>query len=167
MEDELYGLIRAIEEKFGTSFKDFQVAAYKKALCGKDTIIVAPTGSGKTHCFAFLSEIFDLQDKQKKRTEAGASVQPDNVVVVISPLSGLLVEQTERLISFGVNAAFLGELQTDETVKSSVLNGNASALFITPDSVLESKWRKVLASSRYNKKIRAVVIDEAHCISHW
>ena len=123
--------------EFDTALRYFQVAACKKALCSKDIIIVAPTESGKTHCFAFLSEIFNLQGKKRRTEEVGASVcnSAANVILVISPLSGLLVELTERLISFGNNV--------DETIKLSSLNGSVSVLFITPEAVLESKWRKV------------------------
>ena len=78
-----------------------------------------------------------------------------NVILVISPLSGFLVELTERLISFGINA--------DETSKLSFWMEVFRCYF---EAVWESKWRKVLASAKYNKRIRAVVIDEAHCISH-
>ncbi len=91
----------------------------------------------------------------------------DSVVLVISPLSGLLVEQTRRLLSFGINAAFLGDFHKDDSVRQAVIDTNVAVLFINPEAVLHSKWRAILSSERYNKRIRAVVIDEAHCISHW
>ncbi len=169
MEEEI---IKEIEEKFTFVLKDFQRASYRKVLSGDDVFIVAPTGAGKTLCFALLTEVFDLQ--QRKMVGAAVvgedendSENKDSIVLVISPLSGLLVEQTERLLSYGINAAFIGELQKDESVRQAVLDANVAVLFITPEAILHSKWRAILSSERYNKRIRAVVIDEAHCISHW
>ena len=63
-----------------------------------------------------------------------------NVILVISPLSGFLVELTERLISFGINV--------DESIKLSFWMELFRCYF---EAVLESKWRKVLALQNITK----------------
>ena len=130
---------------------------------------MAPTAAGKTLCFTLLTEALNLQ--QRKMVGAAEDENDteikDSVVLVISPLSGLLVEQTKHLLSFGINAAFLGDFQKDDSVRQAVIDTNVAVLFITPEAILHSKWRAIFSSERNNKRIRAVVIDEAHCISHW
>ena len=83
MEDNI---IPAIEGRFGMKLKEFQKAVYKNSLRGEDVFVCAPTGSGRTYCFAFLSEAFKLRDEQSSVT-----------LVLVSPLSSLVVEQARRL----------------------------------------------------------------------
>ena len=78
-----------------------------------------------------------------------------------------MVEQTACFESLTVKAELFGEMQTDAPTKQNVLDANVQALFVTPESILDSNWRKVLCFPTYRKRIRAVVIDKADCISHW
>ena len=58
-------LIAAIEGQFNVKLRDFQRAVYLKVFQKKDVFVFAPTGSGKTFCFAFLSAIL----AEKNRAE--------------------------------------------------------------------------------------------------
>ena len=91
----------------------------------------------------------------------------DFITLIISPLSSLMLEQATRLTDLGIDAKFIGELQSDPLFKESVVQGKVELLLLTPEAIFDSGWRKVLTSAKYSNRIKAVVIDEAHCISHW
>ena len=92
---------------------------------------------------------------------------PDPITIIISPLSSLMVDQVTRCREMGLDAAFVGELQTDQFVKDNVINGKYFILFLTPESVVDSNWRMVLSSNVYRDRIKFVVVDECHCVSNW
>lgn len=152
-----YQLLKAVETKYSVKFREFQEAAYLKILQGFDVFVFAPTGSGKTYCFAFLSELLRLASHDGRPT----------TTIVISPLTSLMLEQVNRLKELGIKAAFVGELQDDINVKKSVVRGDVEVLLLTPEAIFESEWRNVLSSEAYRGRIKAVVVDEAHCIVHW
>ena len=151
-------IIEAVERRYNVNLRGFQKMVYEKFMEGKDIFVCAPTGSGKTFCFAFLSEVAKLM---------GAVADPRPITVVISPLVSLMTEQVSRMNELGVKASLVGELQTDKKIKGEVVRGEVEMLFITPEAIAESVWRKVLSSSVYQNRIKALVIDEAHCVSQW
>ena len=57
-------IVSFVEDKFQLKLKPFQAAVYEKALNDQDVFVCAPTGSGKTFCFAFLSATFDEKDRR-------------------------------------------------------------------------------------------------------
>ena len=60
-----------------------------------------------------------------------------------------------------------GELE-NEAVKQMVSKGIYDLFFFTPELLIKnSRWRKVLSSNIYAKRLRAFIIDEAHCIKKW
>ena len=153
---KLNDALKLVEEKYKVKLREFQQATYQKLFNGKDVFLCAPTGSGKTFCFVFLSDLQRLVDGFK-----------NPVVLVISPLSGLMVDQARRCQDLGLQASFIGELQDDVDVKTGIVRGEYELVFVTPESLVDSNWRKVLSSSSYQGRIKFVVVDEAHCISHW
>ena len=53
-------------------------------------------------------------------------------------------------------------------MKQSVLDGNYSVLYSSPESLLTIQlWRNMIASQIYSNKLVAIAIDEAHCIDTW
>ena len=49
-------------------------------------------------------------------------------------------------------------------MKVGMVGGNYQLLFFTPESLLTWKWRKVIMSDIYKRRVRGLIIDEAHCI---
>ena len=66
------------------------------------------------------------------------------VTLVVLPFSGLMLDQSKRWKKFDLKAAFVGELQKYEEVKDNVSKGLYNVVFMTPESVVDSQWRKVL-----------------------
>ena len=57
---------------------------------------------------------------------------------------------------------------TSEDVKQGVYNGKYSLVFFTPELLLqERRWRELITSSVYMQRIKAFIVDEAHCVKKW
>ena len=78
-----------------------------------------------------------------------------------------MVDQMKCCKDLGLRAAFVVELQADNNVKDDVKRRQYSLQFLTPESIVDSHWQKVLPSSAYQERIKFVVTDEAHCVTHW
>lgn len=92
----------------------------------------------------------------------------DSIVICISPLTALLIDQRNKFVPRGIRAEYVGELQCDETAISRVMRGNVQLLLISPESILLNlKYRNMLTSTTYKENLVALVIDEAHCVKTW
>ena len=86
-------------------------------------------------------------------------------MLCVSPLIATMVEQSAKFIALGVNAQFVGEAQSDATVRLRVFDGQFQLVFISPENLLcNSRCHGMLCSSQYKIKLVAVVVDEAHCV---
>ena len=95
--------VATLAETFGlTSFKPFQSIIIDSCLKGKDTIVVQPTGNGKSLCFQF------------------AAVYTGKISLVITPTISLMRDQTNQLNKKGITAAFLESAQPDKSLEGTV-----------------------------------------------
>ena len=106
------------------------------------------TGAGKSLCFTIP-----------------ALMNPGRVVIVISPLIALMTDQTLRLQSLGVSAEFLGESSNEKQIFDSVLAGEISLLYLTPEKL--ERWGPQLRTLDAMSALLGVAIDEAHSLSQW
>ena len=80
----------------------------------------------------------------------------------------LLFFQVSSLFSKGISAAYVSEQPGNERKKEGVSKGMYQLVFFTPELIVTSKrWRKVLEGELYADRLKAVVIDEAHCVKKW
>ena len=101
-------------------------------------------------------------------TEHVFSGESDNIVICISPLTAIMIDQKEKFKAKGIIAGFVGEAQTDYSVKDKVIQGKIELVFISPENILcNSSYRNMLRSSEYKDKLVAVAVDEAHCVKTW
>ena len=134
-----------------TSFRPLQREAMTAILSGHDSIVVLPTGGGKSLCF-----------------QAPALVR-DGLAVVVSPLISLMKDQVDTLVGNGVPAAcYNSSLAPDQ--KSAVLaglrGGTLRLVYVSPERLVGDggeSFIKLLSTCR----VSFVAIDEAHCISQW
>jgi ATP-dependent DNA helicase RecQ len=118
------------------------------ALADRDSLVVMPTGGGKSLCF-----------------QAPALIK-ESVTVVVSPLISLMKDQVDTLIACGAPAAMMNSSQAPHEQRSAeraLLDGKIKLLFVSPERLALPQFRTLL--QRANAKTFA--IDEAHCISHW
>ncbi len=142
----------ALQRYWGyTSFRPLQREAMDAILSGRDSIVVLPTGGGKSLCF-----------------QAPALVR-DGLALVVSPLISLMKDQVDTLVGNGVAAAcYNSSLSSDEKsrVLSELHDGRLRLLYVSPERLVGEggeRFLTLLAGCR----VRFVAIDEAHCISQW
>ena len=125
-----------------------QREAIQSVLDGRDSVVVLPTGGGKSLCY-----------------QAPACCMPGTAVVV-SPLIALMKDQVDALSEIGIEAAaFNSTLSWNEKkdVVDSMRAGTLKLLYLAPESLLAGDLLQVLQSVR----VSLFAVDEAHCISSW
>jgi ATP-dependent DNA helicase RecQ len=133
------------------TLRPLQREAMEAVLAKRDSVVVMPTGSGKSLCF-----------------QAPALVTP-GLAVVVSPLISLMKDQVDTLVGNGVAAGlFNSSLSADE--KTSVLaglrEGRYRLLYVSPERLVGEGGDSFLARLA-SCGVSSVAIDEAHCISQW
>lgn len=137
--------------QFHYSFKDFrrgQEEAIDTALKGESSVIVMPTGGGKSLCFQLPALVLE------------------GVTIVISPLIALMKDQVDSLTRLGIPATFINSSLTNEEVMrriTAVKVGQYKLLYIAPERFYSHEFNKVLEQVA----VSLFAIDEAHCISQW
>jgi ATP-dependent DNA helicase RecQ len=139
---------QVLESLFGyQTFRPGQREIIDAVLAGRDCIGLMPTGAGK-------SLTFQIPAKLLKGT-----------VLVLSPLISLMKDQVDALERLGFKAALFNS-SLDDVERTSVLRqlrrGDLELLYVAPEA-LRTSLRSIIADSA----ISLVVVDEAHCISHW
>jgi ATP-dependent DNA helicase RecQ len=137
-----------LEAIFGfREFRPGQRRIIDAVLAGRDCIGVMPTGAGKSLTF-----------------QVPAKLLP-GAVLVISPLISLMKDQVDALVRLGFRAALVNSTLTFEERRERLAafrRGELELLYLAPEA-LEGSLRGFLAGCR----VSLVVVDEAHCISHW
>ncbi|MEX0647301.1 MAG: DNA helicase RecQ [Balneolaceae bacterium] len=138
-----------LQETFGyTQFRPLQGEVIKKVLEKKDSLVIMPTGGGKSLCYQIPAMLFD------------------GLTIVISPLISLMKDQVEQLDEYGVPALFLNSTLTPEHYQKNVSklrSGSVKLLYLAPETLMMESTRKLLAELN----VDCFTIDEAHCISEW
>ena len=144
------------------SLKPEQISAIKSVLLGNDTFVWLPTGFGKSICFEALPFVYDYKLGNKDRDFR-------SLVLVISPLISLMVNQVLTLRTYGVSAGVVshGKGVQKDVIASGEDTDRYSLLFCSPEAIVNSKWRELLQQPAIYDRIVAVVVDEAHCVSKW
>jgi ATP-dependent DNA helicase RecQ len=135
-----------------SSFRPLQRDAMDAVLAGRDSIVVLPTGGGKSLCF-----------------QAPAVTADDGLAVVVSPLISLMKDQVDTLVGNGVPAALYNSSLSAED-KADVMRGLAERryrlLYVSPERLVGEGGDGFLARLS-SCGVRFVAVDEAHCISQW
>jgi len=131
------------------SFRGLQEAIIKRIVEEKKhTLVLMPTGSGKSLCYQIPALYFD------------------NSTIVISPLIALMQDQVDALRKKNVPAAFINSTlskQEREKRLADFVSGKIKLLYVTPE-----RFRKKDFVDKIKKvKIDLLAVDEAHCISEW
>ena len=156
--EELEKAIAKVECDMSIQLKSKQREAIETFVRGSDVFVSLPTGFGKSLCFVLLPLIYDTL-RQKSNT---------SIVICVSPLTSLMMEQSAKYSVQGITCAFVGELQDDLDTLKDVKTGKVQLLYISPESLLRNpQWRDMLLCSVYQDNLVAFVVDEAHCIAQW
>ncbi|MCH1471853.1 MAG: RecQ family ATP-dependent DNA helicase [Flavobacteriaceae bacterium] len=129
-------------------FRSGQKEAIDASLSGKNTLVVLPTGGGKSLCFQLTALL------------------QDGICVVVSPLVALMIDQVSALKSKNVRAMSIhGSMGENELVEAldQCAFGNIKLLYLSPE-----RLRNPIVCERLKTlPISLLAVDEAHCISQW
>ncbi|HEV2974851.1 MAG TPA: RecQ family ATP-dependent DNA helicase [Solirubrobacteraceae bacterium] len=135
--------------RFGLdAFRPGQRDAVQAALDGRDSLVVMPTGGGKSLCYQLPA-----------LTDAG-------LVVVVSPLIALMSDQLRRLRDAGVDATMLASGMEDghnAQALREIETGATRLVLAAPERFASGAFRAALA----RRKVALFVVDEAHCVAEW
>ncbi len=141
--------LNILKDVFGyDGFRGQQQAAIERALAGQDSLVLMPTGGGKSVCYQV------------------PALLTDGITLVVSPLIALMQDQVSALTELGVPATFLNSsLSRDEQddVIAKLRGGQLKLLYIAPERLVQPGTRALLGSL----PIALIAIDEAHCVSQW
>ena len=140
-----------LTETFGFSaLRHGQRAAVEAVLRGRDSLVVLPTGGGKSACFQVPAVMLQ---------RAG-----EGLTLVISPLIALMEDQVAALRELGIPAACLHSGMSWDAQKAVLARSESLALlYVSPERLAVRRFRQFLARCR----IARAAVDEAHCISEW
>ncbi len=133
------------------SFRPLQREAMEAVLSGRDSLLVLPTGGGKSICF-----------------QAPAMVS-DGLAVVVSPLISLMKDQVDTLVGNGVPAALYNSSLASEQkseVARGLRDGKFRLLYVAPERLVGDGGDGFL-NLLSARPLSFVAVDEAHCISQW
>lgn len=129
-------------------FRPFQEEIIENLLKKNDTLVIMPTGGGKSLCYQIPALIFN------------------GLTVVVSPLISLMKDQVQQLTELGVPAVFLNSSlsyqEYDLNVKR-IIKNEIKLVYLAPETLLMPKTLSLFSSCQVN----CLAIDEAHCISEW
>jgi ATP-dependent DNA helicase RecQ len=137
-------------ERFGLdAFRPGQREAVQAALDGRDSLVVMPTGGGKSLCY-----------------QLPALAERGGLVVVVSPLIALMADQLRRLTEAGVRASMLASGMEDghnAHALREIAGGETQLVLAAPERFASGAFREALRARR----VDLFVVDEAHCVAEW
>ena len=138
-----------LQRVFGyTDFRGQQLAVIDRTVAGGDSLVLMPTGGGKSLCYQI------------------PAIVRDGVGVVVSPLIALMRDQVEGLRQTGVRAACLNSTLSHREVlevEAAVRAGRLDLLYVAPERLLGERTLELLSRTA----LALFAIDEAHCVSQW
>jgi ATP-dependent DNA helicase RecQ len=144
--DDARAVLRGV---FGhDDFRGHQAQAIERTLAGRHTLVLMPTGGGKSACYQV------------------PALRLDGLTVVLSPLVALMKDQVDALVAKGVDAAYINATltrqQRDERYDA-LRAGEYKLLYVTPERFRKEDFRAALAT----RTVSLLAVDEAHCVSGW
>ncbi len=140
--------------RFGLdAFRPGQQEAVQAALDGRDSLVVMPTGGGKSLCYQLPAL-------------AGDDLPARPLVVVVSPLIALMSDQLRRLREAGVCATMLASGMEDghnAQALREIESGECKLVLAAPERFGSGAFRAALA----RRSVSLFVVDEAHCVAEW
>ena len=141
-------LYRLLKTKFGyDTFRPMQEKIICHTIDGGDSLVLMPTGGGKSLCFQI------------------SALAMDGMAVIVSPLISLMKDQVEALKANGIAAEALNSSNDEgknRDITNRCLEGKVKLLYISPERLVSGMMHLLQKTN-----VSLFAIDEAHCISSW
>ncbi len=138
-----------LKDVFGyEEFRALQQEIIENVFRRKDTLVIMPTGGGKSLCYQIPALLFK------------------GLTVVVSPLISLMEDQVQQLTALGIEALVLNSTLSYDAYQNNIarlMRNEVRLLYLAPETLLMQKTLAMLSS----QQIDCFTIDEAHCISEW
>ncbi|RZJ42608.1 MAG: ATP-dependent DNA helicase RecQ, partial [Chryseobacterium sp.] len=130
------------------TFRDSQGDIIDSVIRGNDTLVLLPTGAGKSLCYQL------------------PALLQEGVCLVISPLLALMKDQVNQLKSKGIEAEYLSAELDDfdaEVIYNRCKDGLTKLLYVSPERLTNFHFVQQIEEIQ----LSFIAVDEAHCISEW
>lgn len=140
---------RVLREQFGhADFRPGQQRAVESVLAGRDTLVILPTGGGKSLCYQVPALLLD------------------GLTVVLSPLISLMKDQVDAMEARGIPAAFINSTLSSSQISDRLAraqSGQLKILYMAPERFDQGHAAERITAAG----VSLLAVDEAHCISEW
>jgi len=129
-------------------FRGHQEEIIAAAMDGRDSLVLQPTGGGKSLCYQI------------------PALLSDGLVLVVSPLIALMQDQVTALEQLGIDAAYLNSTLSNteqHNVIERMQSGQLQLLYVAPERLMQAHTLERLKTCN----VILIAIDEAHCVSQW
>ena len=158
-------LLEILRRRFDyENFRSTQQQIIDRTLAGGNSLVIMPTGGGKSLCFQIPALVYAQEFAKKKSRDEDLTRPP--LTLVLSPLIALMKDQVDALQAKGIDATFVNSsLDRDERNRryKQIAEGHYSLLYVTPERFRKEEFMAVLRT----REIKLLAVDEAHCISEW
>lgn len=141
--------LELLKTHFGyDEFRTDQAEVIANVLDSKDSLVLMPTGGGKSLCFQL------------------PALALDGITLVVSPLIALMKDQVDALKANGIPSEFINSTLPRfaiSRVQTSAQQGRLKILYVAPERLANTSFLEFLRTL----KVSLIAVDEAHCISEW
>ena len=133
------------------NFRPNQIDGIRQTIEGNDSIVLLPTGSGKSVVYQLLSYIMP------------------GTVIVVDPITSLIEDQVDNLIRMGADRVLgiTASTQNKGFLQRAMESGHFNLVFMSPERLQIDEFREALRKLCSWSVIPVCAIDEAHCVSEW
>jgi ATP-dependent DNA helicase RecQ len=133
-------------------------AVASECLAGRDVVVKAQTGSGKSMCYYSL-----------------AMMHLEDCILVICPLLALMADQVSSAEAKGITAVQLSAetIKADTQLLHRVREGGYSMVLVSAEFIASEAWMSLIRDDRTGRRpsfaqsLRRIIIDEAHLVREW
>ncbi len=145
----IYKAQKMLKQFYGyDTFREGQEEIIQTILSGTDSLVIMPTGGGKSICFQIPALIFE------------------GITLVISPLISLMKDQVDGLVDMGIPATLINstvDAREMDRRMHDILDGKYKLVYVAPERLDTYQMEQIIKGC----KVSLIAVDEAHCVSQW